>query len=92
VETPQASAQVGPASLTAPAEVAREQAQPAELSHSNAAAAVEEPGGLEDQAPPNPEPTPQAHKHRKSAKKTKARATKHATKASSRRQHLKPDA
>lgn len=91
VETPQALAQVEPTSLPAAAELPREQAQPAEPPSSEAAA-VEEAAGLEEQAPPNPEPAPQAHKHRKSSKKAKARATKHTTKASSRRQHSKPDA
>jgi type IV secretory pathway VirB10-like protein len=84
-----------PTPLPAQPQLPAEQAAPAESprSEEEKAAPLEAASGLEEQAPPSAERSaPQAHKHRKSAKKAKPRATKHTTKTSSRRQHPKPAA
>jgi hypothetical protein len=90
---PEATTLAAPTSVVQP-QLHAEQAPRAEPPPSAEAQSpvLEATTGLEEQAPPSAEPSaPPAHKHRKSAKKAKPRATKHTTKASSRR-HPKSDA
>jgi hypothetical protein len=66
---------------------------PSEGAEAAEAAQPEAAAPLDDQPSTGTDPSEShAHKHRKGAKKTKARATKHVTKSSSRRHRAKPDA